>query len=66
MPALTVLLDRAKKAGRLRDDIQPSDIGALMMVLSALSTPEQPQLYRRYLALVLDGFRATPRGHHGR
>lgn len=55
VPALTRLLDGAKKAGRLRNDVHPSDLGVLMMVLSSLSTAEQPELYRRYLGLVLDG-----------
>lgn len=54
-PALTVLLDRAKRDGDLREDIQPSDIGALMLVLSSLTTTLQPQLWRRYLHVVLAG-----------
>lgn len=62
VPPLTVLLDRAKGDGRLRTDVEPSDIGAVMMVISSLSTRAQPELWRRYLALFLDALCTRPGG----
>lgn len=61
-PAVSALLDRAKDERAVRPDIEHSDIAALMMMISAMSTPRQPELWRRYLALFLDALAAAPEG----
>lgn len=53
-PVVDQLLDRAKTQGRLRPDIETSDLTVLMTLLSSISTPTQPDLWRRYLALVAE------------
>ena len=62
VPAMTVLLDRAKRDRQLRSDVAPSDIGALMLMISSVNTPGRPDLWRRYLALFLDALAARPEG----
>ena len=61
-PAMTTLLDRAKREGALREDIEPADIGALTLVLSSLSTTSQPELWRRYFGVLLDALGRGPEG----
>lgn len=61
-PAVKSLLDRAKRERAVRADIEPLDIGALMMVVSTMHTPGQPHLWRRYLELVLDALAPRPEG----
>jgi AcrR family transcriptional regulator len=63
--ALDRVLRRAQKAGVVRGDVVPDDIGALSMVAARLSRwrlEAQPELWRRYLGLTLDGLR--PEGAH--
>lgn len=62
MQPLTSLLDRAKRDGALREDIEPADIGTLALVLSSLSTESQPELWRRYFVLLLDALARRPEG----
>ena len=55
---LTTLTDRAKAAGRLRADFEPTDM--MLLSLAVQSTidfggAERPELYRRVLTFVLDG-----------
>ncbi len=60
--AVTELFDRAQRAGSIRSDASPTDaapIFAMMGVAYAMSPPSAPELWRRYLALWLDGLRAT-------
>lgn len=59
-PILEQMISRAQENGSLRDDIAASDIGVQLMLASSLTTAEQPDLWRRYLALFLDGLRARP------
>ena len=55
---VTRLFDRAKKAGVMRTDAEPEDAAVLFAMLGvAFPTPAWP----RYLALLLDGLRATDR-----
>ncbi len=59
------ILDRAQAAGVVRGDVHPGDLMALSGMLSRI--PEQrlerdPQAWRRWLALMLDGLR--PEGAH--
>ncbi len=60
-PLATELLRRAQAQGSARADLEPSDLPlAQMMVLQfATATADaQPELWRRMLAVVLDGLRA--------
>jgi AcrR family transcriptional regulator len=59
-PIIGDLIARAQSEGQLRGDVGPQDLGALLMMLGSISTPDAPELWRRYLALVLDGLRARP------
>jgi AcrR family transcriptional regulator len=62
--AVTELLDRARRSGAVRDDAAPQDIAVVFAMLgpvSELSRTTSPEIWRRYLALVLDGLRATDR-----
>jgi AcrR family transcriptional regulator len=58
--AIVDLVDRAHAAGRLRADVGVGDIAvAEMMVAEIIDRAQgiEPQLWRRALAVVLDGFR---------
>ena len=60
---MTRLVDRAREAGAVRYDMRPSDVPMLAIMIGALSDAvreEGPDLWRRYLALYLDGLRAAP------
>ncbi len=55
------IVERARQSGALRPDVQPTDLGVVTMMLcqaADLAGAESPQLWRRYLAVVLDGLRA--------
>jgi len=65
MPLVQALLARAQADGELRDDVTVTDIPLLeFMVTSAAeySRGTSPELWRRYLAILLDGLRATGPG----
>ncbi len=60
LPLASDLVRRAHASGSLRKDFRPEDIPLLNMMLGAIvdaSDPVRPDLWRRYLALVLDGMR---------
>lgn len=59
-PIVERMVERAQADGSLRADVAASDIGVQLMLASSLTTAEQPDLWRRYLALFLDGLRARP------
>lgn len=62
--AVTTLFARAKAAGVIRDDADPTDAGAVLAMLVPvfdMGSVTSTQLWRRYLALLLDGLRATDR-----
>jgi AcrR family transcriptional regulator len=59
-PLLEGLISRAQANGTLRPDVEATDIGMQLMLISSMTTPEHPDLWRRYLALLLDGLRAVP------
>lgn len=59
-PMLDTLVQRAKDEGALRLDVGATDLGMQVMLLSSMTTPQQPELWRRYLALFLDAIRARP------
>jgi AcrR family transcriptional regulator len=57
------LIERARGAGALRADFEPEDFPLLQLMLGSvidLSHDVAPELWRRYLAIVLDGLRAEP------
>ncbi|OBB57295.1 transcriptional regulator [Mycobacterium sp. 852013-51886_SCH5428379] len=61
VPLTTKLVERARHDGHLRADIEPSDtpvIGLLAGTVSAWAGHVEPELWRRYVALLLDGMRA--------
>lgn len=61
IPLANELVRRAQAAGTLREDFSPRDIPLLQMMLGAIADaaePIRPGLWRRYLALTLDGMRA--------
>jgi AcrR family transcriptional regulator len=60
--AITELLGRAKRAGSLRDDVTIEDLAFVIWGISRtveMTADLAPRLWRRHLALLLDGFRAT-------
>ena len=59
-PVVTKLVARAKEAGVVRGDIDTSDVPLINFMLNTIvdfSRDIEPELYRRYLAIVLDGLR---------
>ncbi len=59
--AVGALLERAQRDGYLRRDVVVADVAVLEMMISTLGSAAAsvaPDLWRRYLALVLDGLAA--------
>jgi AcrR family transcriptional regulator len=59
-PVVTKLVARAKEAGVVRSDVDTSDVPLINFMLNTIvdfSRDIEPELYRRYLAIVLDGLR---------
>jgi AcrR family transcriptional regulator len=59
--AISQLLDRAKRAGALREDLALADLAFVIWGISRtveMTAGLAPRLWRRHLALLLDGFRA--------
>jgi AcrR family transcriptional regulator len=64
-PILTTLVERAQRQGVVRSDLDQTDLIFMQVGLSAImnrSRALEPQLYRRYLTILLDGIR-TDRTH---
>lgn len=62
-PKYRALIERAREAGRLRDDVTGTDLTFIQVGLNAImmrSRDAHPDLYRRYLHLMIDGLRAEP------
>ncbi|NKY51911.1 TetR/AcrR family transcriptional regulator [Nocardia vermiculata] len=60
-PMVTRLIDKAVTEGVLRPEISGSDFFAMINMVEAIASfarPVNPQLWRRYMCLVLDGARA--------
>lgn len=66
-PVVTALVTRAQAAGAVRADLRPTDVPLIEFMLAAVveyARTTRPQVWRRYLALLLDGLRpeqARPR-----
>lgn len=59
-PAISALITRARQAGRLRDDVEPTDVPLVQVMLGAVTEHSRtvaPELWKRYLTLLLDGLR---------
>jgi AcrR family transcriptional regulator len=59
-PAVTKLVQRVLDAGVVRSDLAPTDVGVINIMLNTvvdLGRDIDPDLYKRYLAIVLDGLR---------
>jgi len=64
-PVVTKLVERAQAAGELREDFSATDVPMIAFMLSAAAEyagPVQPDLWRRYLALIIDGLRPSRDG----
>ena len=63
-PLVAKLVERARVAGRLRADVGQGDIEIILAMLGGLmdaSLNVDPDLWRRYLAMVLDGIQCGDR-----
>jgi len=61
-PVMTKLIERAQAAGALRADFSPTDVPIIAYMLASIAEyagPVQPEVWRRYLALIIDGMRAS-------
>jgi len=62
-PKYRALIERAREAGKLRDDVTGTDLTFIQVGLNAImmrSRDTHPDLYRRYLHLMIDALRAEP------
>ena len=64
-PVVTKLVRRAVDAGVVRSDVAVTDVPLLNFMLNKLvdfTRDVDPEIYKRYLAIVLDGLRSRPDG----
>lgn len=62
-PRVDALVARAQQQGTLRRDVVPLDLPIVQLMVGAVTDhTSSPELWRRYLAIVIDGLRAEP-GH---
>ena len=62
-PLAAELVERARAAGAVRPDCEPQDFGVLQLMVGAVIDAGRevaPDLWRRYLAITLQGLRAQP------
>jgi AcrR family transcriptional regulator len=63
-PLAVVLVARAQESGELRSDAAPQDIPMLQLMIGTiidLSRDFEPDLWRRFLSIVIQGLRAEPK-----
>ena len=63
LPLGRVLVQRARDSGQLRADFEPQDMPIVQLMLSTVidaARDLKPELWRRYLEIVLQGLRADP------
>jgi AcrR family transcriptional regulator len=62
MPAIEKGLQRAQDDGYLRTDIEPVDMVLIEFMIGGVAeyTKQNPNAWRRYLQIVMDGLRARP------
>jgi AcrR family transcriptional regulator len=59
-PPVTTLVERARADGHLRPDVEPTDMPIISLLAGTVSEwagHVEPELWRRYVALLLDGMR---------
>jgi AcrR family transcriptional regulator len=62
-PLVDPLIARAKEQGALRADMEPLDLPMIQLMVAAVTDQTgEPDLWRRYLRLLLDGMRTQPDG----
>jgi AcrR family transcriptional regulator len=64
-PLVRRLLERAQAAGQVRSDLRPTDIPFIVFVLTEstqFARQISPEIWRRYLTLVIDGLRPDREG----
>ena len=57
---MRAMVDRAKDAGQLRQDVEVTDLGIVLLMLCTVAdvtADAAPDLWRRYLPMLLDGLR---------
>ena len=60
-PSVDALVARAQEQGTLRSDLVPPDFAILQMMVGAVTDHTgQPELWRRYLTILIDGLRSQP------
>jgi AcrR family transcriptional regulator len=65
VPLVTRVVERAQKSGDLRPDLRPTDMPLLGHMLSGVADYTRcvsPEVYRRYVAILLDGLRVRREG----
>jgi AcrR family transcriptional regulator len=64
-PFLYTLVHQAQEEGDLRPDVALTDVGVLLVAAVGVvdfTAPADPEVWRRHLAVILDGLRARPSG----
>ena len=64
-PLVYRLVEQAQAAGQIRTDLKPTDIPFIVFILTEaahLTQAANPDIWRRYLTLVLDGMRPERQG----
>jgi AcrR family transcriptional regulator len=64
-PVVSKLVQRAQETGELRADFSATDVPIIAFMLASAAeytSPVQPDLWRRYLALIIDSLRASRDG----
>jgi AcrR family transcriptional regulator len=64
-PVVTRLVRRAQASGSLRADFEPTDVKIIAYMLSSVAeyaAPVAPDVWRRYLAMLIDGLRPARDG----
>lgn len=64
-PVVSKLVERAQETGELRADFSATDVPIIAFMLASAAeytSPVQPDLWRRYLALIIDSLRASRDG----
>ncbi|HWI74340.1 MAG TPA: helix-turn-helix domain-containing protein [Baekduia sp.] len=62
-PLVLSVVERARRAGAIRPDAEPQDLPLILLMLNTLAEAGRgiaPDVWRRYLALLIAGLRAAP------
>jgi AcrR family transcriptional regulator len=65
LPVVTKLVQRAQEAGAVRGDLRPTDVPLIVFILGTATDyagQVRPEIWRRYLALILDALRPARTG----